>query len=55
MLPAMNTPTISPLANEGYVALEIIADESRVRDLIPLLLRAGATGIIEYPLNKVIA
>ncbi|PQV64910.1 ATP phosphoribosyltransferase (homohexameric) [Abditibacterium utsteinense] len=55
MLPAMNTPTISPLADESYVALEIIADESRVRDLIPNLLRAGATGIIEYPLNKVIA
>ncbi len=55
MLPAMQTPTISPLADEGWVALEIIADESRVRDLIPLLLRAGATGIIEYPLNKVIA
>ncbi len=55
MLPAMNTPTISPLADEKWVALEIIADESRVRDLIPLLLRAGATGIIEYPLNKVIA
>jgi len=55
MLPAMNTPTISPLADGNWVALEIIADESRVRDLIPLLLRAGATGIIEYPLNKVIA
>jgi ATP phosphoribosyltransferase len=55
MLPAMNTPTVSPLADDNFVALEIIADESRVRDLIPLLLRAGATGIIEYPLNKVIA
>ncbi|HEX9996612.1 MAG TPA: ATP phosphoribosyltransferase [Abditibacterium sp.] len=55
MLPAMQTPTISPLADENYVALEIIADESKVRDLIPLLIRAGATGIIEYPLNKVIA
>ncbi len=55
MLPAMNTPTISPLADTNWVALEIIADEGRVRDLIPQLLRAGATGIIEYPLNKVIA
>jgi ATP phosphoribosyltransferase len=55
MLPAMQTPTISPLSDENWVALEIIADESKVRDLIPLLLRAGATGIIEYPLNKVIA
>lgn len=55
MLPAMNTPTISPLSNQDWVALEIIADESRVRDLIPQLLGEGATGIIEYPLNKVIA
>lgn len=55
MLPAMNTPTISPLSDDSWVALEIIADESKVRDLIPKLLGAGATGIIEYPLNKVIA
>jgi len=56
LLPAMQNPTISPLSNdEDWVALEIVADESRVRDLIPQLLREGATGIIEYPLNKVIA
>jgi len=55
LLPAMKMPTISPLADEEWVALEIVADESQVRDLIPQLLRAGATGIIEYPLNKVIA
>jgi ATP phosphoribosyltransferase len=54
LLPAMQTPTVSPLADTAWVALEIVADESRVRDLIPQLLRAGATGIIEYPLNKVI-
>lgn len=54
LLPAMQTPTVSPLADTDWVALEIIADERRVRDLIPCLLRSGATGIIEYPLNKVI-
>lgn len=54
LLPAMQTPTISALQDEAWVALEIVADEKRVRDLIPQLLRAGATGIIEYPLNKVI-
>ena len=55
ILPAMQTPTVSQLSDPAWVALEIIADESKVRDLIPKLLGAGATGIIEYPLNKVIA
>jgi ATP phosphoribosyltransferase len=54
MLPAMREPTVSPLAHDDWVALEIIAEERQVRDLIPKLLKAGATGIIEYPLNKVI-
>lgn len=54
MLPAMREPTISQLAHDDWVALEIIAEERQVRDLIPQLLAAGATGIIEYPLNKVI-
>ena len=54
LLPAMKNPTISQLSDPEWVALEVIADESQVRDLIPQLLRAGATGIIEYPLNKVI-
>jgi len=54
MLPSMRNPTLSPLADENWVALEIIAEERQVRDLIPGLRRAGATGIIEYPLNKVI-
>lgn len=54
LLPAMRTPTISQLADSPWVALEIIAEEKQVRDLIPQLQRAGATGIIEYPLNKVI-
>lgn len=54
LLPAMKAPTITPLADGEWVALEVVADESRVRDLIPRLLATGATGIIEYPLNKVI-
>lgn len=54
LLPAMRTPTVSHLSNSDWIALEIIAEEKRVRDLIPLLRRAGATAIIEYPLNKVI-
>jgi ATP phosphoribosyltransferase len=56
LLPAMKTPTISQLSDTAdWVAVEIIAEEKQVRDLIPKLLASGATGIIEYPLNKVLA
>jgi len=54
ILPALKNPTISGLSDEGFVAVEIVAEESQVRELIPQLKRAGASGIIEYPLNKVI-
>ena len=54
ILPALNTPTISPLADENWVALEIIVLEKTVRDILPQLKRAGAEGIVEYPLNKVV-
>ncbi len=54
VLPAMKAPTISPLAEEDWVAMEVIVDEVSVRSLIPLLKEAGARDIIEYPLNKVI-
>lgn len=53
-LPALKNPTISPLAEDGWIAAEIIVDEKTVRELIPRLVRAGASGIVEYPLNKVI-
>jgi ATP phosphoribosyltransferase len=53
-LPALHTPTISTQSDPDWVALEVIVDEAVVRDIIPALRRAGATGIIEYPLNKVI-
>jgi ATP phosphoribosyltransferase len=56
LLPAMKQPTISQLSDTAdWVAVEIVAEERLVRDLIPQLLKSGATGIIEYPLNKVIA
>lgn len=54
ILPALKNPTLSPLADDNWVAVEIIIEEKAVRDLIPKLRRAGATGIVEYPLNKVI-
>jgi ATP phosphoribosyltransferase len=53
-LPALHTPTLSNQSDPDWVALEVIVDESVVRDIIPALKRAGAEGIIEYPLNKVI-
>jgi ATP phosphoribosyltransferase len=54
LLPALRRPTISGLAEKGWVAIETIIDEDLVRLLIPALKKAGAQGIIEYPLNKVI-
>jgi ATP phosphoribosyltransferase len=54
LLPALKKPTVSPLADSEWVAVEVILDEKTVRDLIPRLKRAGAEGLVEYPLNKVI-
>jgi len=54
LLPALRTPTVSPLSDEGWVAVETVLDEPAARELIPELKRAGAQGIIEYGLNKVI-
>ncbi|MGQ9488628.1 MAG: ATP phosphoribosyltransferase [Armatimonadota bacterium] len=54
VLPALKNPTISPLSDEAWVAVETILEGKQVRDLIPQLKRAGAQGIVEYPLNKVI-
>ena len=53
-LPALRNPTISSLSLAGWVAVETIIDERIVRELIPALKAAGAEGIIEYPLNKVV-
>ena len=54
ILPAEKSPTISALADEAWVAVEVIVEERVERDLVPQMKRAGATGIITYPLNKVI-
>ncbi|HNU75199.1 MAG TPA: ATP phosphoribosyltransferase [Deltaproteobacteria bacterium] len=54
MLPALTSPTVSPLHDPNWYSLEIIIHESQSRNLIPELLRAGARGIIEYPLKKVL-
>jgi len=53
-LPALRRPTISPLSEEGWFAVNTILDESTVRSIIPRLKEAGAEGIVEYPLNKIV-
>jgi ATP phosphoribosyltransferase len=53
-LPALRNPTVSALSLKGWVAVETIIDEHIVREIIPQLKAAGAEGIIEYPLNKVV-
>jgi len=55
LLPALKRPTISSLSETGWCAIEVIIEEKTVKKLLPQLKRAGAQGIIEYPLNKVIA
>jgi ATP phosphoribosyltransferase len=54
LLSAMHSPTISALSDEGWYALEVMINERLVREIIPKLKMAGASGIVEYPLNKVI-
>jgi ATP phosphoribosyltransferase len=54
ILPSLQNPTVAPLSQPGWAAIETIIDEGTVRHLIPKLKAAGARGIIEYPLNKII-
>ena len=54
LLPSLNAPTVAPLYDSNWFAIETVVDTSVVRDLIPTLLKNGAEGIIEYPLNKVV-
>lgn len=54
LLPSLNAPTVAHLYNSNWFSVETVVDEGVVRDLIPKLLEAGAEGIIEYPLNKVV-
>jgi len=54
ILPALAAPTISALADERWVALNTVVPERTVREIMPQLCEAGATGIVEYPLNKIV-
>jgi len=54
LLPALQKPTISQLSDDAWVAINTVLDETTVRSIIPRLKDAGATGIVEYPLNKIV-
>ena len=54
VLPALHAPTVNRLNDANWFAVESVVEEKKVRDLIPQLTKAGATGIIELPLNKII-
>lgn len=54
VLPALKKPTISQLSDKNWVAIEVVLEEKTVKKIIPALKRSGATGIIEYSLNKII-
>jgi ATP phosphoribosyltransferase len=54
LLPALREPTVSPLSDSDWVAFEVIVTHVQARELIPELKLVGATGIVEYPLNKVV-
>lgn len=54
LLSAMHSPTVAALSDPGWYAIDVVTDDRVVRDLIPKLKSAGASGIVEYPLNKVI-
>jgi ATP phosphoribosyltransferase len=54
VLPALKNPTVSYLSDQEWVAVNTILDESTVRQIIPRLKEAGAQGIVEYPLNKIV-
>jgi ATP phosphoribosyltransferase len=54
LLPALQNPTVSALIDPDWVALNTVVEEKIVREIIPELMKAGAHGIIEYSLNKVV-
>ena len=54
VLPALKNPTVSTLSDPEWIAVNTIIDENVVRTIIPLLKAAGAQGIVEYPLNKIV-
>ena len=54
LLPSLTAPTISSLADDRWIAINTVVEEQLVREVIPKLAEAGAKGIVEYPLNKIV-
>jgi len=54
VLPALHNPTVSPLSGTGWFAVDTMIHTDQVKQIVPLLKRAGASGIVEYPINKII-
>jgi ATP phosphoribosyltransferase len=54
LLPALQRPTVSPLADGEWVAVNTIIEEKVVRELAPVLRETGAQGVVEYPINKIV-
>jgi ATP phosphoribosyltransferase len=54
ILPSLNNPTVAHLHNSDWVSIETILPEMKVRSIVPELMKLGAEGIVEYPLNKII-
>jgi ATP phosphoribosyltransferase len=54
ILPSLNNPTVAHLYNSDWVSIETILPEKEVRRIVPELIKLGAEGIVEYPLNKII-
>lgn len=54
LLPSLNSPTVSALSESGWAAVNTVLEESVLRDVVPKLKNAGAAGIVEYPLNKIV-
>jgi len=54
ILPALGTPTVSTLAQEGWVAVNTVVEERSIKQILPKLRKAGARGIVEYPLSKIV-
>ena len=54
LLPGLRGPTVSPLIEKGWSAINVVVEEHKVRDIIPELKKLGCEGIVEYPLNKIV-
>jgi ATP phosphoribosyltransferase len=55
VMPALHNPTVSSLSDKGWVAVETVLHTTEIKHVVPRLKRAGASGIVEFPITKIIA